>query len=327
MDKERFDGMLLAMAQQHEGGIPELLDTVFSFLARKTDFYTGASDEVARNLVLEKFQQHGQQAREARDAKRREQEEAERRRRERQERERRHEQEQQQEPQIKEVTDEEAARIQADLKKAKSESPAVESHTGDGDKKPASDEKKADDDDDDDEDSKGKLKPNAGNGCDLEKYQWTQTLQEIEVHVPLPMACKSRDLVVDIQKRRLKVALKGHPAIIDEELQHELRVEESTWVLEDKRALSIHIEKVNQMEWWSRLVLTDPEINTRKVQPESSKLSDLDGETRGMVEKMMYDQRQKEMGLPSSDDQKKENVMKKFMEQHPEMDFSKCKFS
>ena len=155
-------------------------------------------------------------------------------------------------------------------------------------------------------------------------YRWRQTLSDVTVIVPVPKGTKGKEVEVILRTGHLKVALKQatHP-IIDGKLYKSIREEESTWNLDGSEVI-ISLEKANQMEWWKCVIQGHPEIDTSKIQPENSKLGDLDSETRAMVEKMMFDQRQRSMGLPTSEDMKKQEILEKFKKQHPEMNVRSC---
>lgn len=122
-------------------------------------------------------------------------------------------------------------------------------------------------------------------------YRWTQTLAEVHIEVPVPKGTRGKQVHLQINPKSLKVAIQGGGSgtqtIREGELFAEIATDESTWTLENQETVSVHLEKSNRQQWWPHVWQQDPKIDVSKIQPENSKLSDLDGETRGMVEKMM----------------------------------------
>ena len=308
MTDERFDGMLLAIAQQHQG-IEPLLETMFSFLYRKTDFFH--RPDMAKTAIDNAVQKYTTKAKEEgkviKDAPTATAKPASASK---------------VASRVEELDDDDDAEKERALK-LKREREAAERM-----EKLAAAQKQVSEAQPDEYDNKPNgIPPNKLNGADYPHYTFGQTLSDVEVRVPLPRNVKGKMCNVQIGLNTLVVGLKNETPIMDGELFNTVKPDDCFWTVEDGNMLVLHLVKHNNVEWWKTVIIGDPEVDLQKVQPENSKLDDLDGDTRQTVEKMMYDQRQKQMGLPTADEQKKQDILKKFMEAHPEMDFSKAKIS
>ena len=338
----------IASNEHHGNAINIMHEAYFGFLRRKTDFFSSSNNEEERNRgktsVLKALEKQREEVEKSKTSFEREKEETEKRKhkemvkkkeREDEMRGKLVEEEKKRKERVREALMaqkmEEAKKKIVELDEDGNEVMNDEEEDKDEQQKVAREntEKVEKEEEDPHALQPGTVHPSPLNGGEAEHYVWSQTLQEVDVRLPVPVGTRAKDIVCEFTATTFKFGLKSEPALrIPEKskLCESIKPDDSFWTLEDNREVRLTLTKSNQMSWWENVIKGDPRIDTKKVVPENSNLADLDGETRSTVEKMMYDQRQKAAGKPTSDQESKMGLMKKFMESHPEMDFSNCKF-
>ena len=317
--EERFDGMFMTIVNDSHG-IEGFLSNFFGFMRRKTDFFS--TPDKGREFVLKYFEE---QNRVYQDAKRKE----EKKNKEKEEQKRKEEEKKKQEDarktaKVVELTDEEAEQLMKGEEKPK-EVPVPEvRHEEKSSTEESKEESKEETKDDDD---KGLIPVN--NGSVTDRYVWTQTLREVTINFFIPEGVPSKNIKVNVTVTHIKITVAGQ-VHIEGDFYDKIKADDHVWTIdtvEKRRCVVLTFDKFEGQSWWKCALKGEAEINTKKVEPENSQLSDLDSETRPVVEKMMIDQRRKAAGMPTLEEEKNKDMLKDFMAKHPEMDFSKAKIS
>ncbi|KAL7530097.1 hypothetical protein ACHAXR_004472 [Thalassiosira sp. AJA248-18] len=151
-----------------------------------------------------------------------------------------------------------------------------------------------------------------GNGGSTARYVWTQTLEETTVHIPLPEGLRAKDLDVKIGASSLSIRQKGGASTpfnaIEGTLFGKVRPSESTWTLETTTTLSsqqnittlqLILDKV-QKTWWATVISGDTPLIDTKMVDSTRHIATYDDDTQAQIRRIMHDQRQERLGLPTS---------------------------
>mmetsp|Transcript_62447 Transcript_62447/g.71633 ORF Transcript_62447/g.71633 Transcript_62447/m.71633 type:complete len:343 (-) Transcript_62447:206-1234(-) len=304
---DKFDHMLLTMFQQCQG-VEGAIDSFFSFLYRRTDYFYEMSEEsdkmgfppgVAEHIVgtvFRKYQELHWKERVPRKVVKKQT----------------NEQKAAEGAVVEEIKEEKKSEGESKASEAKEEVKKTEAVTQETKKverqEPVKEETKKV------EEKHKPLDPEVSristyNGDVTDKYSWSQALREVTVQIELPEGTKAKNLDVKMTSKKFSVKLKNSTEMILEgDFCETIRVDDSFWNVDDG-ALLLNLEKATEIIWKS-VFKGDQEIDTTKVD-NTKKVEDYDDTTQGAIRKIMYEQNRKMRGLKTSDEEKQEEMLRK----------------
>ncbi|KAG6450360.1 nudC domain-containing protein 3-like [Manduca sexta] len=147
------------------------------------------------------------------------------------------------------------------------------------------------------------------NGAQRDNYCWSQSITELDVTIKLPPSVKSsKDIKVSINPGDICVACKNGDVIIKDSLPFKIKTIDSFWSISEGKVL-IHLEKV-QERWWDKLLNTEVPIDLSKIDC-SRRLDELPEDHIAKIKELQWNQEQKSKGLPTSDDIRNMEILKK----------------
>lgn len=116
------------------------------------------------------------------------------------------------------------------------------------------------------------------NGASTQKYNWSQSIKNVDVQIKLPEGTTAKDLKIDIKNKSIKAVFKASgETIIEGEFDGKVTPDDCFWNVEEKRWLNLNLEK-SQEQIWKTVILGDEEIDTSKVD-NSKRVEEFDTET------------------------------------------------
>jgi len=155
----------------------------------------------------------------------------------------------------------------------------------------------------------GKLIP-IGNGGFTDIYYWTQSLEELTVYIDVPSGTRGRDVKCDIHTAHMKLVVNGI-VLMEGSFDGTVIADECMWTMSADGGCSviIHMEK-RRKTWWKCVLEGDDEIDCTKVDS-TRKIGEYDEATQGTIRKIQHDERQRRLGLPTSEEETMDKIFEK----------------